>query len=228
MKTKALLFPVCLMLASCGEYKEPGAARNLIGESRAATARSVSSTDRANLGTICAALSQKSTTIASVVGTNHTFSTLQTDCDANVVTNADINVVIQNSPSGYVFKRVADGLDFVFPQVETNSVGALADVCGDLSLFTNPQVDQATGAATWITTTGISSADCAPASGEICVQIEQGQLNNNQSYTLHTKEWMRVRVNPTQAKLGFYTLRKRLTQSICSVNKSQITEALLK
>lgn len=221
----SFLFLTCLIV-SCGKY-ESEVSRNLIGETRSATALSVSSSDRNNLASICGALAQKSTILPSIVGTtNFLFTTIQTDCEGETVVNADINVVVQNSGAGLVFKKSIDGLDYIFPEVETQSSGLLAGVCADLSTFSNPRLEGTS--ATWITTSGISSNDCTPLSGEICVMVEKGNLNNDQTYTVHTKEWMRVRVSSIEGKLGFFTERKRLTQSICEANKSQISRAILK
>lgn len=224
MKYSFLL--LTFLIVSCGKY-ESEVSRNLIGETRSATALTVSSSDRNNLASICGALVQKSTILPSIVGTtNFLFTTIQSDCEGETVVNADINVVVQNSGGGLVFKKSIDGLDYIFPEIETQNSGLLAGVCSDLSTFSNPRLEGSS--ATWITTSGISSNDCTPLNGEICVMVEKGNLNNDQTYTVHTKEWMRVRVSSTEGKLGFFTERKRLTQSICGINKSQISRAILK
>lgn len=220
MKYCSLFF--LTLLFSCGKY-DSDTTRELIGESRSATALSVSSTDRNNLTSICSALSEKATTLPLPSGP-YTYATRQTDCQNNVLVDTDVSVTIDTS---FLLKKTTDNQDYIFPLAETNTSGLLADICGDLSLFVNPQVASDGSTATWITTLGITSNHCSAASGELCVQVEKGILNGDNSYTIHTKEWMRVRVSSTLGKLGFFTVRKRLTQASCAANESQVAEASL-
>lgn len=225
MKFSLLIMTV--LLASCGKY-ESDVTRNLIGESRSGDTLAVTTTDRNNISSICTALAQKASTLASAVGSTHLFATQQSDCDGVTLIDADLNVVVQTSGAGYIFKKSSDGLDYIFPEVETNTTGLLANVCADTNSFVNPRIDPGTNSATWITTVGISSNDCTPTSEELCVQVETGSLNNDQTYTIHTKDWMRVRLTSTNGKLGFFTQRKKLTQATCATYKSQISQALMK
>lgn len=224
---KFALLIMTVLVASCGQY-ESDVTRNLIGESRSADALVVTTTDRNNISSICTALGQKASTLASAVGSTYLFATQQSDCDGITVVNADLNVIIQTGGTGYIFKKSSDGLDYIFPELETNTTGLLTNVCADPTSFVNPQIDPGTNSATWITTVGISSNDCTPASEELCVQVETGSLNADQTYTIHTKDWMRVRLTSTNGKLGFFTQRKKLTQATCATYKSQISQALMK
>lgn len=212
---------------ACGKY-DSDIESNSIGESRSANALTVTSSDRNNLTAVCSALAAKASTLGSVIGNSFLFTTKQSDCDGKAVIDADITVKLQNGGSGFVFKNTHDGMDYIFPEVETPTTGLLSSVCGDLSTFSNPIIDIAGQSALWITTSGIPSKDCVPASGEVCVQVEKGMLTGDQTYTIHTKEWMRVRVNSSQDKYGFFSHRKKVTNAICSPFKAQISEAFLK
>ncbi len=212
---------------ACGKY-DSDIKSNTVGESRSANALVVSSTDRNNLTSVCSALAAKAGVLASGVGNSFLFTTKQSDCEGSTLIDADITVKLQAGGSGYVFKNALDGMDYIFPEVETNTTGLLASVCGNTASFTNPIIDIGDQSALWVTTTGIPSKDCVPASGEICVQVEKGSLNTDQSYTIHTKDWMRVRVNASQARYGFFSHRKKVTNAFCSPFKAQISEAFLK
>jgi hypothetical protein len=154
-----------------------------------------------------------------------TFFASQTDCSGNTVNSGNVEVVIQNNAGNYVFKKQSDNQDFIFPNVETNTSGVLADVCGSLSNLQNP-LTNAQG-ATYFTTLNISSSDCPPVPGEICVQVESAS-QQGESFVVHTKEWLRIRTNSTSGKIGFFTQRKKITRGFCGVNQYLSFQASLK
>ncbi len=226
MKYSLLAFMFFGSLA-CGKY-DSNVKSNSIGESRSSNALTVTSSDRNNLSTVCSALATKAQTLGSATNYSFLFATKQSDCDGKTVIDADITVKLQTGGNGFVFKNTHDGMDYIFPEVETSTTGLLSSVCGNLSSFNNPIIDIPGQSALWVTTSGIPSKDCVPAGGEVCVQVEKGILTGDQDYTIHTKEWMRVRVISSQEKYGFFSHRKKVTNAICSPFKAQISEAFLK
>jgi hypothetical protein len=222
MKSSALFF--LLLSVSCGKYDMPSGSSNIIGEARALSSTK-SSSDISNLSVICAALSSKSFTLPQSLNSSLSFNTSQKDCSGNDIENGNVDVVIQGNGSNYTFKRKADSLDFIFPNVETNTSGVLQDVCPNISSFSSPLIQGSQ--ATFFTTTGISSSDCAPTSGEICLQVSTGRVEGSQAI-IHTKEWIRFRVSSTQGKIGFFTQRKKVARSYCGENESLVFSATLK
>lgn len=212
---------------ACGKY-DSNLQSNSVGESRSSNSLVVTSTDRNNLSSVCSALTYKAGGLPALGGQTFLFTTKQSDCDGVTVIDADITVQVQNIGSGFVFKNTQNGLDYIFPEVETQSTGLLSSVCGSVGSFSNPIIDINSQSALWVTTVGISSRDCVPAGGEICVQVERGILSGNQTYTIHTKEWMRVKTNSSQAMYGYFTHRKKVTNALCAPFKAQVSEAFLK
>lgn len=223
MKLSLLLLSFALV--SCGEYKNQGLAQNKVGDILPVIANSpANGSDRANVSAICNALAQKSNILGTALNSTHTFFASQQDCSGNQMGAGDVETVIQSNGSNFVFKRKSDGLDFIFPNVETPDSGVMAEICNNLSNLTNPVVGNE---ITYFTTTGISSNDCPTASGEICIAIRKAFAQGNTAQ-VHTKEWMRVRVAGTQGRVGFFTHRKKVTQSFCAQNEALIFQATLK
>jgi hypothetical protein len=222
---KTSIFFITLLAVSCGRYEAPGTTGSSLGQSRSMSISQMNGSDRNVITAICSALAIKSLQLPQSINTVHKFSTGQTDCSGNIVSSGDVDVVIQNDSSGYVFKRKSEGLDFIFPVIETNERGIFSAVCGNISALTSPFVNA--NEAIYISTSGISPEDCRSLQGEVCVAIERASVQGT-SATVHTREWIRVRTGGTQGKIGFITQRKRLTKSFCGEGGSLSFEAMMK
>lgn len=218
------LIALALLAVSCGEYKTAGVSLNKVGEIRAITSTQATATDRNNIVAVCNALAQKNAILSTAINSTHTFMAAQSDCTGNNMGSGLVETVLQNN-GRYVFKRKADGLDFILPDVETNEDGVFADLCAAVSNLQNPVTG--TSGLTYFSTSGINPADCTQASGEICVKLEKAFVNGN-SATVHTKEWIRVRVSGNQGRIGFWTSRKKVTQSFCGANEALTYQATLR
>ena len=222
---KAALLTLIILAVSCGEHKV--AQQERVGELRQITSSAVTGSERSDLEAVCNALSQGQSVLSNSLNSRHTFSALQTDCSGNTIENGDVQVMIQSSLSGFVFKRVADGLDFIFPIIETPEVGSLSQICRSLPELTNPIVNG--NDITFFTTAAINTTDCRKESGEICVKIEKAFPQNENSAEVHTKEWLKVRVNSADSRyIGFVTDRKKVTRSFCGRNEVLTFRATLK
>lgn len=223
---KAGLLTLIILAASCGEHKVANQ-QDRVGEIRQVTTSAVVGNEKADLDAVCNALTQGQAVLSSSLNGRHTFSALQTDCSGNTIENGDVQVTIQSGLSGFVFKRVADGLDFIFPIIETPEVGVLSEICQSRSNLVNPIVDG--NDITFFTTGAINPADCRGGAGEICVKVEKAFPQNENSAVVHTKEWLRVRVNSADARnIGFVTHRKKVTRSFCGINEVLTFSATLK
>ena len=220
----AFLTAIFLTAVSCGKYEAVGTGS--IGE---ALTDGGASLNPQVLSTICSALSNKSA--SQLANSTHTFATVQTDCNGgNVVAGALVPTVIQGSGGNFYFKRQDNGMDFLFPEVDTTSFGVMSSICS--SLANQQQLTSlntlSNGDTQKVITSGISSSDCAPTSNELCVYFETGSPNGAGSVIVHTKEWVRYKVNPQEAKVGFYSYRKKITKSYCSQNQFVTSQATLK
>lgn len=215
---KLYLSMAAILLSSCGNYEMTGNRIERVGEILPLTSRELTTTDRNNLSVICNAFRQKEAILPSTMNTLHTFSINQTDCEGNLITNEKTQVTIQSGLLGYFFKRVSDGQDFIFPQIETTQSGVLKEACDSLNTLSNPLMRE--NNVTYLTTTGILTSDCSPAYGEVCVKLDQAFVQGEQAL-VHTKEWLRVRVSSPDGKyIGFVTQRKKVTRSYCGRNEA--------
>jgi hypothetical protein len=228
---KLSLILMSILLASCGEYGPISTLNTTkVGETLPLSGSPLSDTDRANLTTICNSLANKSSSLQSTVNSTLSFVTSQTDCSGNSMGSGTTDVTIQNSGSDFVFKQKVNGLDFIFPNVETNTSGVMSPACQNVASLsvTSNAFSTPNGATTvYYTTTGISPTDCPIITGEQCVLVQSGQTDAA-GVRINTKEWIRFRISSTQGKLGFFTYRKKVAQSFCGVNETLTSQATLK
>lgn len=228
---KYLIFLALLGAYSCGKYETLGTGTDRVGGIMPLTKASVNSTDRTNLLSVCDSLKVKSNMIGSALNSTHTFTTNQEDCDGTSLGGGNVKVVLQTGSSGFVFKKESDGLDFMFPQVETDTQGIMSSICSGLRNSPNFQLPIIGTDVTTVTTQAINPADCTPVTGEICVKVSKATPDetNSQTATVHTVEWFRVRISSPDGKyLGFLTQRKKITKSFCGNNEFLTYEASLK
>lgn len=224
----SILF-LSILAVSCGEYKTTGVSSDRVGDIRQVITDDLSPAtrlDRENMVKVCNALAKKEAILLTALNSNHTFSTFQSDCEGNIMSSGNVTVVLQRGLSEeFVYKRTSDGLDFIFPTLETTKSGVVSDICQNISNLTNPV--KADSNITYFSTSGISGSDCAQATGEICVRVEQAFLQGTTA-TVHTKEWLRVRVSsPDNKYIGFVTERKKVTQSFCGQDEALTFKASL-
>lgn len=212
---------------SCGKIDVTTSSSSSVGESRGINAFSaLSTTDRNNILSVCNALTSKASVLPSFVGATYSFSSDTSDCERKKTSELNVETIIQSNGQNFVFKRKDNNQDFIFPEVETNTSGVLVEACNLLTGLQNPLVSGTS--ATYVTTSGISSGDCTPASGEVCLSIEKAAQQGN-FFIVHTKEWLRVRVsNPTNARIGFVTQRKKVTRGSCGIGEVLEFQATLK
>jgi hypothetical protein len=223
-------FFITLMIlgVSCGKYEVSSVGSNTVNELRAVTPGSeLSDSDRSNLAAVCSALNNKLNILGQgTSGSFFTFFAVEKDCNNNLISAGNVDVTITNQGnSAYGFKRKSDGQDFLFPNVETPSSGVFSEICSNVANIKAANIDGS--AVTFVTTIGISSADCPPVRDEICVKIEKGTVQGT-SALIFSRDWIRIRTGGAQGKIGFFTQRKKVTQSYCAQNEALVLEARMK
>ncbi len=222
---KSSLLITILLLTACGDYKVSGTGKNSVGEIKELTSMSVSGTDLSRLQSACNALQTLEGNLASAVNSTHSYSIYQTDCSGSLLENREVSTVLVPSGSNYGIKRASDGIDFIFPNVETASSGIFSEICSNLNDLSSPVGNS--NQKTYFTTMGINADDCAQVVGEVCVKIEKATVQGLTAI-VHTKDFLRVRVShPTYSKIGFITYRKKITKSVCGTNEVLLFQASL-
>lgn len=222
---KMILISMMAILSSCGDYKAGQFIDSSVGEVKAISAPVlISGVEKDNLVSVCNSLSQKELVLDSALNTRHIFTANQTDCLGKTVFSGDIPVTIQKTGTNYVFKK-GDGLDFIFPNLETPSSGLFSDICSNLDGLSNPIIGQ--NEVTFISSLGINPGDCSAAFGEICIKLEKAYVQGATA-VVHTKEWIRVRTPSVQGLVGFFTLRKKVSRSFCPEGQTITSSANLK
>ena len=222
---KHYLIVSLFILSSCGDYKAGEYVDTSVGEVKAITSPTlISGVEKDNITSVCNSLSQKELALETAVNTNHLFSTTQADCAGKSVSSDNVSVTIQKLGTNFVFKK-ADGLDFLFPNLETTTSGLFSEICSNLGGLTNPVIGP--NEVTFISSLGINPGDCSPAYGEICIKLEKAYVQGS-SAVVHTKEWIRVRTPSVQGFVGFFTYRKKVSKSFCPEGRTITSSATLK
>lgn len=218
------LLILLVLIAACGKYKTSG---SRLGEIRSLTPAALSAGDLSSIRTICAALVSKAASIAQAPNLTYTFSYATKSCEEpRLSVNRLVPVTIENQNSSYKFK---DGSSyFVFPEVETNVSGIMKEVCSNANSATpTDSFTSSGGNATWVTTSAVSSSDCNPGNGQMCILIDTG-IPSGSGYKIVSKDWMKFQVDPSLANYGFYVERKAESEALCGLNKYTINIATLR
>lgn len=212
---KKLFFVAGFLLMACGKISTSGTG---IGEMRLLTVSSVATGDLLIYDSICSALTRKSQKLGSGL-MNLNFDVQIKDCDGNNVVFATQQVSVEPANGSYALREKASNSLFVFPKVETPSDGIFASICGKTDLKVPMILDNKD--AMWVSTSG----SCPSAGGEQCLTVELGSpsestANGATYYKIHTREFIRFNLQPTNGKYGFFTYRRKLSDGACSGGKS--------
>ena len=223
---KKLLLASLYFMVSCGSSTNGTGTYNSLGEIRSfpTVPGPATSVDNQNVVAICNALKQKESILDSSLNTNHTFVTSQTDCEGKVISSGTATTSLLKEGMSYVFKR-SDGVNFTFPEVETSTHGIFTELCSSVSNLVNPIIGESE--VTYFKTVGISPEHCSPIYGEVCIEIEKA-VRQEISAVVRSKEWIRIRTNSSEGRIGFFTQRKKVTKSFCGNNQFLTFSATVK
>jgi hypothetical protein len=216
---------LALLTISCGgQYPQSGRGSSSVGELRSLEMVPISQIERANLTSVCSALAQKSSYLNSALGSTFSFQTSQSDCSGNLISSGLVNVVLQGSGADYFFRRT-DGTNFIFPDIETPTVGMMDRLCDSSNISSNP-VQQGNNRIYFSIQDSFS--DCPAVANELCVRVERASVVGT-SAVVDTVDLMRVRLPQGGTRYGgFFTFRKRVARSFCATNEFVSQEAVLK
>jgi hypothetical protein len=221
---KFLILPLFLLSVAC--VNEPQKAGDTVGNVRRFEPLVVTFEDNERIAAICRALSSKEDLLSVLVttGTQYQFSYAQKNCsDRDVPTPKNVTTTIERTDSNYIFKP-NNGEGFGFPDVETASKGAMAEVCANLTNLMSPMQTSRSGAI-WFTTFTQSEHCQSDASG-LCIHIQRGSILDDLNYQIHTNEWIKFKI--TNEKRGFFVERKLISSANCSNKGTLEKRATLK
>jgi hypothetical protein len=172
------------------------------------------------LKSICNSISQKTSALPVLVNSSLTFSYSSRSCeDESYSLPVDVLTTIQNSFNGYRFLK-SDGTSFYFSDPETTDSGTMSLFCKQLNETQSLQSPlQAGQEYAFISTTGISSEDCATSVNEVCVEISKGSLDLSGLAKIHTKEWIKFSLDTLNGRKGFFTSKKLISSIGCPEGK---------
>ncbi|WP_408096793.1 hypothetical protein ACJVC5_17290 [Peredibacter sp. HCB2-198] len=174
------------------------------------------------INAICSALLYKEGMLNILTSTEYTFAYSQKECGTSAGIPKNVRVAIQDTGSAYIFKSV-NGEAFGLSNVETANSGLMKEICQNRTALTNPM--QSASGAIWFSTTP-ANVDCENENDAFCIQVERGSPHDGNSYIVHTKEWMKVKLVGTNR--GFFTDRKVVSSANCNNGESIERRAILK
>lgn len=175
----------------------------------------VDAQDQARLKTICDALDSKEERLPSLETSKYIFAYSEKGCnDSNLGPESDVKVSIQREGTNYVFRKNYDE-NFSFPNVETSDVGVMSVICANIHDLRSPLQTSSKGAI-WFTTI-TSQKQCASDYNSMCVNIQKGEVQSGQRYTIHTQEWIKFKVQ--DERRGFFVERRMISQADCADGK---------
>ncbi len=217
-----------IFLMSCGKVEPVPGSGNGVGETKKTEALLIDDSSKATIIQICDALKQKAFILSQLVGIPYVFNYSEKKCDEESLSiPLNANVKITSSAAGYKFIQ-DDGTYFQFSDVETDELGVMTKICAEARSETSlsSPVKASDGNYIFFQTSGISASDCTANSGEACIFLQIGSPVTSATATaaetteasIHTKDW--IKFNVTDPRIGFFTMRKVVTQADCADGKT--------
>jgi hypothetical protein len=209
---KVLILLSLFILVSCGKIVLPEDTKLGTLKSLKPQAISVGSSEYFKIKEICDAVKTKSVTINSLINTDYIFAGTSKSCaDTSFSNIADAEVKLVNQLDLYKFVQGPNL--FYFSDVETEDQGVLGTICSDIQNLVSPIVDGTN--LLYFTATDIVSSDCLNSPDEKCLKIERAIKVDAENGRVHTREWLKTRINQTKSRIGFVSYRKRISEAGC-------------
>lgn len=194
-----------IALASCGKVETDGNVQ--LGKPKLTAQEKLDATDISRIQSICNALKEKEVGINALLGTDYVFNGFTKGCtDSAFAAMGDATVKLVDQ-SGYKF---VDGVTpYYFADFETSSSGILGQICNSLTAGFSPILIN----SEYIFFDVDDSTDCTSGGNQQCIRIEKGIKSSETEAKIYTREWIKVKLD--QPNLGFWTFKKRISQSSC-------------
>ena len=224
---KLLLFMSLIIFSSCGKVELK--VGDTVGDFKNVTPLSLGAQELDLLNSVCRGIAQKTSALPLLVNSSLTFSYSLKGCeDKSFNGSMDVLTTIQNSFNGFRIVK-NDGSAFYFSDPESTDSGTMSQFCKQIAEVGTLQSPLQLGQEyLYVTTSGISSDNCAPASNEVCVEVAKGSLDLSGMAKIHTKEWIRISIDPSNGRKGFFTSKKQISSLGCPEGKILGHKATLK
>ena len=214
---KVLLLLSIMIFASCGKYDIPVDSKLGTLNSLKPQEIKAGSSEHSKIKKICDGLTEKTTTISSLVNTDYVFAETSKKCGETSFTNLPDSTVKLVNQSGSL--KFTEGVNqFFFSDVETSDLGVLSVICDRIDTLVSPLPMGGSGnSLLYFTTEKISSSDCADDTDERCIKLEYASKvtteKEGEKGRVHTREWLRMKLEP--ARVGFWIYRKKTSEAGC-------------
>jgi hypothetical protein len=224
---KILILSTLLVTFSCGKMDLK--VGDSLGDFKSVEPLSLGDQQINLLNSVCSGIVQKTSALPLLINTNLTFSYSMKGCvDSAFSGPLDVPTTIQNINNSFRIVK-SDSSAFYFSDLETTDSGTMSLICKQLTESANLQSPINLGVEyLFISTQGISSENCAPATNEVCIEVSKGTLDPSGLAKIHTKEWVRFSLDSTKGRKGFFTSKKQISSLACPEGKLSGHKALLK
>jgi hypothetical protein len=224
---RLIIFSSLLIIISCGKVELN--VGDSIGEFKNVSPLVVGGQEFELLNSVCKGIAQKTIALPMLVNSTMTFSYAMRGCqDRGFNDPVDIITTIQNSFGGYRIVK-SDGSVFFFSDPESTESGTMSLFCKQIAEAGNLQNPLQLGQEYFfITTSGISSENCSVSGNDVCIEVAKGSSDPSGMAKIHTKEWIRISLDPLNGRKGFFTSKKQISSLGCAEGKILGHKAILK
>lgn len=221
---KHSLLPLALMIASCGKIDM--GSTGALGTVRQLQTNNITTGEAVVFDQVCQALTKKGDKLSATLPNSLNFDVVEKNCDGGNVFFGTQQVRVENTGSGFQFRRSDNNTLFVFPEVETSSSGFMKEICGGASSLPVSRGSE----VIWVSQAGFSNVDCPNAPSERCLMVEYGlKVDSGENlYRVHRRDFVRVNLTTSSGKYGYVTYRKSTAENNCDQGKSTVTTAELR
>lgn len=216
MRRLNYLSVLLLAAVSCGKMEVGVEGNGGVGTTRSFVSAAASSTQLAQVQSLCAQLQQKDANFVNFVNgyTRFQYDTSTRACDGSVTTASVAPTLASN---GSIFQFVLPPGQALATGVETATSGQLAQLCRAQNNLGYP-LEVSASAAIWYRI--YTGGDCpSTPSGIQCVQLESGVKQAGGSYKITSTDTFQLRFTTGQDS-GMVIRHERIEQGGCAAGKS--------
>jgi hypothetical protein len=194
-----------ILLGACGKVEVDSNVQ--LGTPKLTAPEKIGTSDVEKIQKICNALKEKERLISDNLSLEYVMSGSTKACtDSGFAPLADVSVKLVDQ-SGYKFFE--GSVPYYFSDVETENSGILGQICQSLSLGVSPIMI----GADYVFFDVDDSSDCVSGGNQQCIRVEKAAKSSDTEAKIFSREWIKVKLD--QPNLGFWTYKKRISQSSC-------------
>lgn len=195
-----------IVLGACGKVEVDSNVQ--LGTPKLTAPEKLGTSDVEKIQKICSALSTKELGLSTIANsTDYVFAGSTKACtDSGFAQLADTTVKLVDQ---FGYKFLEGSVPYYFSDVETVDTGILSQICNSLSLGVSPVLI----GADYVFFDVDDTSDCVSGGNQQCIVVEKATKSSDTEAKVYTREWIKVKLD--QPNLGFWTYKKRISQSSC-------------